>query len=454
MGSEPFYHALKIISEVCTGCTHCMNVCPTAAIRIKNGKASLNEAACTDCGMCLKSCPQQAIIVEQDDFNQIFKFSYRIILLPTVLIGQFNDEITEEQIFSELHNLGFHYVMEVDKATALLMEETRDYMSARPHLRPFISSFCPAVVRLIQVRFPSLIPHIIRLKQAMDIAAIYARQKFIDKGIPAEEIGIFYVTQCAAKIAAIKCPVGEKASPVDGVINMDFIYNKILLSVNKHKSEVPVRVPEQYHLTPQSIRWTQTGGEARNYPGRCLAIDEIHNVIDILEKIENDELTDIDFLELRACDQSCAGGALTTNNRFLTNERLQKRMDNYVVNNYTSVNKMPQYKDFLTRQMQLSGSIPPRSIEKLDENLTVAFQKMEKITRIMKILPAIDCGACGAPSCKALALDVVQGKAKLNQCIFMQKILTREGLLTPEESMELSAKTWGTEKFEKNNQEE
>ncbi len=450
MGNETFYHALKIISDVCTGCTHCMNVCPTAAIRIKQGKATLNENACTDCGMCLKSCPQQAIIVEQDDFNQIFKFSYRIILLPTVLIGQFADDITEEQIFSELHNLGFNYVMEVDKATGLLMEETQNYMREHTHLRPFISSFCPAVVRLIQVRFPSLINHIVRLKQAMDIAAIYARKKFIDKGIPAEEIGIFYVTQCAAKIAAIKCPVGEENSPVDGVINMDFIYNKILLSVNQHKNQPQEKVPEQYHLTPQSIQWTLSGGEAMNYPGRCLAIDEIHNVIDILEKVENDELADIDFLELRACDHSCAGGALTINNRFLTIERLQKRMESYIQNNYISINKMPQYKDFLIPQMQLSGEIPPRSIEKLDEDLSVAFKKMEKITRIMKVLPRIDCGACGTPSCYALAQDVVQGKAKLNQCIFMQKVLTREGLLTPEESMELSAQVWGKKKFDKN----
>ncbi|MEI3153797.1 MAG: [Fe-Fe] hydrogenase large subunit C-terminal domain-containing protein [Odoribacter sp.] len=371
-------------------------------------------------------------------------------MLPTVLIGQFADDITEEQIFSELHNLGFNYVMEVDKATGLLMEETQNYMREHTHLRPFISSFCPAVVRLIQVRFPSLINHIVRLKQAMDIAAIYARKKFIDKGIPAEEIGIFYVTQCAAKIAAIKCPVGEENSPVDGVINMDFIYNKILLSVNQHKNQPQEKVPEQYHLTPQSIQWTLSGGEAMNYPGRCLAIDEIHNVIDILEKVENDELADIDFLELRACDHSCAGGALTINNRFLTIERLQKRMESYIQNNYISINKMPQYKDFLIPQMQLSGEIPPRSIEKLDEDLSVAFKKMEKITRIMKVLPRIDCGACGTPSCYALAQDVVQGKAKLNQCIFMQKVLTREGLLTPEESMELSAQVWGKKKFDKN----
>lgn len=90
----------------------------------------------------------------------------------------------------------------------------------------------------------------------MDIAAIYVRKKYIDKGIPEKEIGVFYVTQCAAKIAAIKCPVGEESSPVDGVINMDFIYNKILLSINRHKSQVLPRVPEQYHLTPQSIQWT------------------------------------------------------------------------------------------------------------------------------------------------------------------------------------------------------
>ena len=95
MKGEAFYHALKIMDSVCTGCTHCMHLCPTSAIRIKNGKASLNEAACTDCGMCLKTCPQQAIIVEQDDFSQIFKFSYRIILLPTVLIGQFPEDISK-----------------------------------------------------------------------------------------------------------------------------------------------------------------------------------------------------------------------------------------------------------------------------------------------------------------------------------------------------------------------
>ncbi|MDR0982131.1 MAG: 4Fe-4S binding protein [Culturomica sp.] len=445
---KPFYHALKVVSEACTGCTHCMNVCPTAAIRIKYGKAVINEAACTDCGMCLKSCPRRAIIVEQDDFSQIFKFSNRVILLPTVFIGQFPDDISEEQIFAELHNIGFTYVMEVDKAVPMIISESEKFMELNKHKHPFISAFCPAVIRLIQVRFPSLIDNIIRLKQAMDLSAIYARKKFIDKGIPEEEIGVFYVTQCAAKIAAIKSPVGEDKSPVDGVINMDFIYNKVLLSINKNKNNPVEKVPEQYHLTPESIQWTLSGGESSNFKGRCLAIDEIHNVIDILEKLENDELNDIDFIELRACDHSCAGGALATNNRFLTIERLNKRMEDYVKNNYTSVNKMPKYKDFLIPQMQLTGEIMPRSIEKLDEDFTVAMQKMEQINKIMKILPQVDCGFCGTPSCKSLAKDVVMGKAKLSQCIFKQKMLTKDELISPEESQEIAAKIWGEDKFE------
>ena len=116
---EPFYHALKVASTACIGCTHCMSLCPTQAIRIKGGLATINKNACVDCGKCLKSCPQHAIYVEQDDFNQIFNFKHRIILLPTVLFGQFSEEITEQQIFAELHQMGFTEVIEVAQASGI-----------------------------------------------------------------------------------------------------------------------------------------------------------------------------------------------------------------------------------------------------------------------------------------------------------------------------------------------
>ena len=98
--------------------------------------------------------------------------------------------------------------MEVDKSTGL-MEETKHYLQQHPPAASFISSFCPAVVRLIQVRFPSLIGHIVRLKQAMDIAAIYVRKNTSTKAYLEKEIGVF-MSPSVPPNPQPSCPVGKK----------------------------------------------------------------------------------------------------------------------------------------------------------------------------------------------------------------------------------------------------
>ena len=447
MDKLPFYHALKVVENVCIGCTHCMNVCPTKAIRVKSGTADINKNACVDCGECLKACPVNAIIVEQDDFNKIFSFKQRVALLPTVLLGQFPDDITEEQIYAVIREMGFTHVFEVDEAVDLLIEGTKEYMRKHSQMRPFISSFCPAVVRLIQVRFPSLVENIVRLKPVVDISSQFYRKKLIDEGYKNEEIGIFYVTPCAAKIAAVKSPVGEDEMLIDGVINMDFIYNKVMLSIKQTGKEKQA-VSNYRHLSTTSIDWTLTNGEASQYSGRCLAIDEIHNVIAFLDKLENEEITDVDFLELRACDRSCAGGVLSTENRFLAVERLSKRAKKEIKRQAETEEMYSTYRPYLLNNIAIS-EIEPRSILSLDADMMVAMDKMKKIQRIMRVLPGIDCGACGAPKCKVLAEDIVQGHAKMTQCVFLQKMLTKEELISPQESFDISEETWGKGRFEK-----
>ena len=46
------------------------------------------------------------------------------------------------------------------------------------------------------------------------------------------------------------------------------------------------------------------------------------------------------------------------------------------------------------------------------------MEKPLKIDEIFHSLPGLDCGSCGAPSCHALAEDVVLGRASLEDCIF------------------------------------
>ena len=45
---RPFHHALKVLISECKGCTRCMRICPTEAIRVTRGKAHVNPERCID----------------------------------------------------------------------------------------------------------------------------------------------------------------------------------------------------------------------------------------------------------------------------------------------------------------------------------------------------------------------------------------------------------------------
>lgn len=451
MEGKFFHHALKIERDACIGCSHCMRVCPTEALRVRDGKAELYDNRCVDCGECYRVCPVNAIIIEQDDFNKIFNYKHRIALVPAVLIGQFPDSYTPSEVYNTILELGFTDVFEVESSAEILSWAINQYIKSEESTKPVISSFCPAVIRLIQVKFPALVDNIMLLKPPLDISANFYKQMLKDKGVKAEDIGIFYITPCAAKIAAIKSPVGEDRSEVDGVINMNFLYNKILRTL-KQKGSDRSNEPISTALKPQSILWTLTNGEASQVNGRCLAIDSLHNVIEFLEKIENDEITDIDFLEIRACDEGCAGGVLTSGNRFLTVERLRNRSKQLADENEKTprefTSDIDDYKDFLLNRISIEP-IKPRSMDKLDEDMATAMKKMERVQRIMCFLPGIDCGSCGAPSCQALAEDIVKGKAAISHCIFLQKTMEQTRKLHPDHSFRIMERIWGKDRFHK-----
>ena len=450
MPDKYFHHALKFRREVCIGCSHCMNVCPTQAIRIHGGKAELTDNRCVDCGKCYMACPVGAIIVEQDDFSQILSFKHRIALIPGVLLGQFPPKVSTNQIISVLLNMGFTEVVEVEKGTEILRRAMISFMHSHPTKKPLISSFCPAIVRLIQVRFPSLTENIMLLKAPLDVTAAYLRLKYAEQGVERQDLGIFYITPCAAKIAAVKSPVGDKFSEIDGVINMDFIFNKVYTAMKQgFARNETCSLSAHLSLMPFQQLWTLTEGEASQFQGRSLAIDEISNVIEFLEKLENEESCDIDFLELRACDQSCAGGILTSGNRFFTVERLRKaaqqteeRMRLYGSN----PDDINYYNSQLLENIGVS-KVMPRAIDKLDEDIKRAMLKMQMVREIMKSLPYVDCGLCGSPTCKALAQDIVQGKAKITHCIFIQKKYEQKDWLSHNESVEIMKQIWGADKF-------
>lgn len=435
-----FHHALKVVDELCIGCTHCMTACPTQAIRVRDGKAIIIEERCVDCGNCCKACPVSAILIEQDDFQEIFNYPVRVALVPSVFIGQFPSHIKTGDVYGGMLSLGFTHIVEIDSVVELV-QQGYDEITRDPKCDlPAISTFCPAIVRLIQVRFPSLVDHLIGVKPPSDVAAIHYRKQMEDLGHDPSEIGFFYITPCAAKIASIKSPVGEEMSSVNGVINMEYIYNKVLHLIMNNEVSAEAG-PDSERLNSKEILWSLTRGESEHQAGRCLAVDGIRNVTEFLERLEETEESHIDFLELRACDESCAGGVLISGNRFLTVERLNRR-----AGEASSEHKRQFESGSFNKSLYALDKIQARSMLALDPDRSVAMEKMNKQEELLKVLPGIDCAACGSPTCRALAEDIVQGHALPSHCIFMQELYIRDKRLSLEEADAINGSIWGKDR--------
>jgi iron only hydrogenase large subunit-like protein len=443
--SNTFNHALIIDRQKCILCTHCVKVCPTEAMRIVDGKVVIREERCVDCSECMRVCPQKAIGIEHDDLAQIQNFKYRVALFPAVFLGQFPERISGNQIYASLLKIGFTHAFEVEQPIGVLKDALRKEIKRNTSEYPTISSFCPAVVRLIQVCYPSLTEYIALVKAPHDLAAHYVLQKLTGEGIDPSEIGLFYVTPCAAKIAAVKHPVGEEESIISGIINPKQLYNKIM-SVVEHIGPVDNKEMTK-ELTKEGIQWSLTHGETWWQTSRTMAIDGIHNALKFLEKIENDQIKDVDFVELRACDRSCAAGVLLSQNRFLTVERLKQR-----ARRYPSAEKKSQVEGenaFVELEKKIiCDEIYPRPMLKFGTDMAKAMERMERSRNIMCHLPGIDCGACGAPTCQALAEDMVNGQAKMSDCIFIEQLWQKDGKIKPEKAFQRMEKKWGEGRFD------
>jgi len=55
---------LKLNSELCTGCSMCLIVCPHNVFSLINKKSVIeNKDSCMECGACQRNCPENAISV-------------------------------------------------------------------------------------------------------------------------------------------------------------------------------------------------------------------------------------------------------------------------------------------------------------------------------------------------------------------------------------------------------
>ncbi len=409
------YHSVRLDVSRCKGCTNCLKHCPTEAIRVRDGRAHIIDERCIDCGECIRICEYHAKIAVTDDLSAIHGFPHAIAIPAPSLYGQFKGLKTISPVLDALKAVGFEDVFEVARGADIVSRAIHEKLREPGLPKPLISSACPAVVRLIQVRFPDLIPNIVDVRQPMEVAAMIARQEFCRKhDCPPEDVGVFFITPCPAKMTAIRSPIGQEKSAVDGAISIMDIYGELMQHVGRI-----LKNPTPPSATYYGVRWSCSSGEASAVcPENSLSVDGIHNVLRVLEEIENNKLNDLVFFEGNACAGGCVGGPLNFENNYVAKNAIRKLshlcpMEHPVDNVPASM--MTKYPLYFDTQIEANPAM------KLDDNLLVAMQKMEKMNEILERLPGYDCGSCGSPTCRTLAEDIVQGFASELDCIHVLK---------------------------------
>ncbi|MBP2637209.1 MAG: rsxB 1 [Firmicutes bacterium] len=412
-----YFHSVCLDPVLCKGCVGCIKSCPTEAIRIREGKAQITESRCIDCGECIRRCPNHAKTAITNTMSDLAQYEYNIALPAPTLYAQFKADVSIAAILCGLMKIGFDGVYEVAKGAEMVSLAMREYLQRTDIKRPAISSACPAIVRLIQVKFPELLDYLVPFEAPVEVVARMALIEYSKQfHVEPKKIGTWFITPCPAKMTAIKEPVGLDKSNVAGTIAISQIYGDLLRVLPKI-----VKKDHRIHRASwQGIGWAVSGGEkeAAGPPSRSLVVHDIQSASEILEQVYLGKMKEVDYIECLACAGGCIGGPLTVENRFVAEANMQKRLQIIRQEDLATGHVMGQ--DCVGTKIEVATRRPleARPAMQLDKDIIKAMHKVELIETIYKKLPGLDCGSCGSPTCKALAEDIAQGMASKTDCVF------------------------------------
>ena len=215
---------------------------------------------CIDCGNCIRVCPKGAIKAITTGSDALKMNRYTIVNVSPVLYAQFGEDVMPNDVLLALRKV-FNYVYDqsytqelFNVATDLYISETRKKVGSP---WPLISPVCPVVNHLIAYRFPSLLKHILPITTPREIAARESRKRMYEKkGYKIEDIGVYHVTPCSAKMISIKEPILLQSSYLDGALGINEIYDIVKKNIPEVDEDIVL-----HHSSGVGIGWGMSGGE-------------------------------------------------------------------------------------------------------------------------------------------------------------------------------------------------
>jgi anti-sigma regulatory factor (Ser/Thr protein kinase)/Fe-S-cluster-containing hydrogenase component 2 len=366
--------SLGVRPELCRECRHCLVACPTAAVRVRDSAPSVLPHLCVDCTACIAACEPGALTM-LDAAGGPAGGTDAVLVVPPALLAGF-PEHSPDEVMDELLGLGFARVVPVHPYEDALRGAVIDLVETGAPVQPLISPVCPAVVNLIEVKFPSLVGHLAPFASPWEAA-----QRDLD-GQEATFV--------------VSCPVQRSALLTQRPV--------------AQRQVVTARLVREALLPRLAVREPACGGPARasrpQAPGAddLLVVTGVAHVLAVLEQIEDGRLDGAAVVEPFLCDDGCFGSPLLEEDPYVASWRWG-----------AAATAEPADAPAFDRVRPAR----PRPGIRLDPDMAVAIRKLADLDAETRALPGRDCGACGAPTCAALAEDIVMGRAARALCPYV-----------------------------------
>jgi len=367
--SVPLGSSVRMAAEHCRACMRCLHVCPTGALRIRRKGPEILGHLCIDCAACIGACETGAL--SAPDENEVPPPSERnLLVVPASFLAGFGPEIDAHAILDALDELGFGEVRLLGDWERVLRQAALAYARDEAKARPVLSPVCPAVVNLVEMRFPALLGHL-----APFLSPIEAAREELDQ---------------AHAVVGVSCPAqysvltGRSSSaPSSDLLpaHLSRLRDAVLpIASRRKRTSTPTPAPR-----PASADAQQSHADVLRATGT-------RHVLKVLDKAEEGLLADFLLVELYACDGGCFGAPAGGEAPSIASARWRRVREGFA---------KP------AKAFRRTAPFRARSGMRLDEEMARAIEKLARIDRLTAELPGKNCGMCGAPTCGDLAEDLV-----------------------------------------------
>ena len=406
-------HPVYTIVNECQDCCKCVRHCPSKAIKVVDGRASVIPDLCVSCGRCVRICPAGAKHIRNDLAKaQAILSTHKKVYAAIAPSWRSNyPEISDKQLIKGLKELGFAGVSEtalgaelVSSATGKLLDQAQSGI--------FISSACPAAVDYIRKYLPHHARNVTQVLSPLLVHANLLKKKY------GKKTPIIFFSPCSAK----KTEADHHPELVDVALtfqDLDSWLKSRNIVLEKLKTSRETFVP---HSAQEGKVYPIEGGMIETIRQNEKGDNTLYLTATGLESIDRlleNKITDTDgmkiFIECLACEGGCINGPAMRNQGGTLQDIIETCRN---VSRQSSLNRKI---DVEINKEYSADEVRPIDIS--EKNINKALARVGKYS----ITDELNCGGCGYGTCREFAKAMLANKAEPQMCLsYLRKLAQKQ----------------------------